>query len=192
MGFFDDLFDPGARQREQALRENRREGDKARSRGRAIAAQTGFGSAERLSKLDAGVLAQQSRQTEHILEAYSEKSQFGGILGTLGGALIGSFIAPGVGTAVGASIGGALTGADPGLASAFGGIGVGGSPEGSIPTAGLVDFDDSGGPRMLPPATGPSSQGPANTNFLFPGLFGAQTNNFGRRGPGVGSRGIGQ
>ncbi len=175
MGFFSDLFDdvldPQKRARESALKENQRQGDISRGRNRAIAAGTGFASDSRLARLDSSVLDEQRRQTARIHEQFSSKSQLGGILGTLGGALIGSFIAPGVGTAVGASIGGSLFGGSPGLASAFGGGGSG--PAGSIPTAGLTNFDTPGQlPNLVfPGQTGPTAQGTANTSFLFPQLF---------------------
>lgn len=175
MGLFsdllDDFLDPGKRAREIALTENRRQGDEARSRLRTIASGTGFASNERLARLDASVLASQNRQTQNILGAHETKSQLGGILGTLGGALIGSFIAPGAGTAAGASIGGSLFGGDPGLANAFSGGGGGGGGNRGVSTQGLVNFDQ-GGPQLFQPPTGPSSQGAANTQFLFPGLFG--------------------
>ena len=177
MGFFSDLFDdftdPQKRARESALKENRRQGDISRGRNRAIAAGTGFASDSRLARLDSSVLDEQRRQTARIHEQFSSKSQLGGILGTLGGALIGSLIAPGVGTAAGASIGGSLFGGSPGLAAAFGAGGGGGGPAGSIPTAGLTNFDTPGQlPNLVfPGQTGPTAQGAANTSFLFPQLF---------------------
>ena len=142
---------------------------------------TGFASPERLARLDASVLSAQQKQTDKILTAFSSKSQLGGILGTLGGAIIGSFIAPGVGTAAGAAIGGQLFGGSSGLSAAFGGVeslgfegGPAGAPAGSVPTAGLTNFDPPGQrPQLVfPGQTGPLSQGRANTSFLFPNQFG--------------------
>lgn len=182
---FDEIFDPGKKQREAAKETLQQETGRARGRLTSMAAQTGFASPSRLANLERTLQAGVAEQSARIEGQFRQSSQLGGVLGTLGGALLGSFIAPGVGTAVGAAAGGALFGGgDVGnIAESFG------APSQKDPFSQFRNFQDPGSPRLTYPGGRPMTQS-ATSRTLFPGLFQQGQQKLLNRSFGVGSRGF--